>query len=51
MCVKEGREKAEIADWLYDLYKEQNDEEKHLFSSRIDLVVEVLIKYNSYLNG
>lgn len=50
ICIEEKTDKADIADWLYKLYRNQTDKEKDSFSSRIDLLIGALIRYNSYIN-
>lgn len=50
VCIEAKTDKAEIADWLYKLYKNQTDKQKEFFSSRIDLLIGALIKYNTYIN-
>ena len=49
VAVQEGLPKSEITDWLYKLYAEQTDEQKHKFSSMIDLLAGALIAYNTYI--
>ena len=41
--------KADIADWLYHLYQEQNDDEKDKFANRVDLLIGALQKFYCYL--
>ena len=49
ICVEFGMSKSDIADWLYYLYKDQNDEEKYKFSSQIDLLIGAMIKFYAYI--
>lgn len=49
-CISDGVSKANCVDWLYDLYKEQNEEEKHHFTLELDLVAKALYDYHNYLS-
>ena len=49
VCVESGMSKSDIADWLYSLYIDQNDEEKYKFSSQIDLLIGAMIKFYAYI--
>ena len=44
-----GKDRAESKDWLYKLYEAQTDNEKEKFSSKIDLLVNVLYDFYYYL--
>ena len=48
-AVSEGLSKSEITDWLYKLYEEQTDEQRHNFSYMIDLLTGALIAYHTYI--
>lgn len=50
LCITEGRQKPDTVDWLYDLYKNQSDEEKVKFRSRIDLLANALYHFYEFLS-
>lgn len=48
-CVIAGEERVNCKDWLYQLYGGQTDEEKYKFVLRVDMVVNTLYDFYSYL--
>ena len=50
-CITEKVNIADCKDWLYILYEAQEEDEKTVFKSRIDLLVNALYDFNSYLQN
>lgn len=50
LCVTNSVSKPDCVDWLYELYKEQNDEQHNKFQSHIDLSANMLYDFYVYLN-
>lgn len=48
-CITEKEYLADCKDWLYKLYEAQKEDEKTVFISRIDLLVNALYDFYSYL--
>ena len=49
-CILSGVSKADCVDWLYQLYNEQNDDEKSKFKTIIDSVAVAVYDFYGYLN-
>ena len=49
-CVLSNVSKDNCVDWLYDLYHEQSDDEKHMFKSIIDSVACALYGFIEHIN-
>ena len=45
VCILAGEPKSDCVDWLYNLCKDQNDNEREKFSSNIDLVANALYRF------
>ncbi len=50
-CVVEGTGRAECKDWLYKLYEKQNDDEKAIMTSKVDLLANALYDFYDYLKS
>lgn len=50
-CITEKVNLADCKDWLYILYDAQTEDEKSLFISKIDLLVNALYDFYSYLQN
>ena len=50
ICVITGEDRVNCKDWLYRLYDEQTDEEKDKLVMRVDMLVNVLYDFYSYLH-
>lgn len=48
-CAVEGKDRAECKDWLYKLYEEQTEDEKFVFTSKVDLLANALYDFYDYL--
>ena len=48
-CILSSVSKADCVDWLYQLYNEQNDNEKSKFKMIIDSVAVALYDFYRYL--
>lgn len=50
-CITEKENLADCKDWLYKLYGAQTEGEKSVFISKIDLLVNALYDFYSYLQN
>lgn len=50
-CVISNEKKSECVDWLYDLYKKQNEQEQHSFQLTIDSMAIALYDFYEYLKN
>lgn len=50
-CITEKADLADCKDWLYKLYDAQTEDEKSVFISKIDLLVNALYDFYSYLQN
>lgn len=50
-CITEKENLADCKDWLYKLYDAQTEDEKSVFISKIDLLVNALYDFYSYLQN
>ena len=48
-CVMSGEDIVNCKDWLYQLYGGQTDEEKYKFTLRVDMLVNTLYDFYSYI--
>lgn len=51
VCIDFSLSKADCVDWLYGLYKEQENKEKDVFRSVIDSVAGALYDYNEHIKN
>ncbi len=49
VSVESQLSKADIADWLYNLYQEQTNGEKEKFTNRVDLLIGALQKFYGFM--
>lgn len=49
VCMISGISKPDSVDWLYNLYREQTDDERIKFQQRIDLVANTLYDFFAYI--
>lgn len=50
-CVIAGEDRVNCKDWLYQLYGGQTDEEKNKLVFKVDLLVNALYDFYSYLQN
>ena len=48
-CVKEGLDKVDCRDWLFDLYDKLDEKNKNEFQNIIHAVTDALYAYNTFL--
>ena len=51
ICVIAGEDRINCKDWLYRLYGEQTDEEKNKLVFKVDMLVNALYDFYSYLQN
>ena len=51
ICVIAGEDRVDCKDWLYHLYGGQTDEEKYKFALRVDMLVNALYDFYSYIQN
>lgn len=49
VSIESQLSKADIADWLYNLYQEQTNGEKEKFTNRVDLLIGALQKFYGFM--
>jgi hypothetical protein len=50
-CITEKVNVADCKDWLYKLYEEQTEVEKSVFIPKVDLLVNALYDFYSFLQN